>query len=83
MKLETELTIISGFMGFTIGVCSMMMISLDKEIVEIERDVIPPPGKVCYEIIEEIEFEVCEECWYSVFDCGNKYKEVEHYTTWE
>ena len=77
MKLETELTIISGFMGFAIGVCSMMMINIDKEqkVVEKTND--------CYEIIEEIEFEVCEECWYNVFDCGDRYEEVEYYTTWE
>ena len=32
MKLEKELTIISGFMGFTIGVCSMMLININKDI---------------------------------------------------
>ena len=30
MKIEKQLTIISGFMGFTIGVCSMMFINIDK-----------------------------------------------------
>ena len=77
MKTEREITIISGFMGFTIGVCSMMMINIDKEqkVVEKTND--------CYEIIEEIEFEVCEECWYNVFDCGDRYEEVEYYTTCE
>ena len=77
MKIEREITIISGFMGFTIGVCSMMMINIDKEqkVVEKTND--------CYEIIEEIEFEVCEECWYGVFDCEDRYEEVEYYTTWE
>jgi hypothetical protein len=41
MKIEREITIISGFMGFTIGVCSMMMVNVNKEIIEIERDVVP------------------------------------------
>ena len=41
MKIEKEMMIISGFMGFTIGVCSMMMVNVDKEIIEIEKDVVP------------------------------------------
>jgi hypothetical protein len=41
MKVEREMTIISGFMGFTIGVCSMMMVNIDKKIIEIEKDVVP------------------------------------------
>ena len=32
MKLEKELTIISGFMGFAIGVCSMMLVNINKDI---------------------------------------------------
>jgi len=77
MKKET--IIISGFIGFTVGVLLMMLVNTNKEIIEIERDVIPPPGEVCYEIIEEIEFQVCEECWYNVFECGDKYEEVKDY----
>ena len=41
MKIEKEMTIISGFMGFTVGVCSMMMVNVDKQVKEIERDVVP------------------------------------------
>ena len=70
MKQENQIIVISGFLGFAIGVCSMMMVSTS-------------PGSVCYDIIEEIEFEVCEECWYDVFDCGDRYEEVEYYNTWE
>ena len=70
MKLEKELTIISGFMGFTIGVFLMMMIPSS-------------PGKSCYKIIEDIEYEVCEECWYNVFDGGDRYQEVQDYVDWE
>ena len=31
MKVETELTIISGFVGFSLGVCIMMVININKE----------------------------------------------------
>ena len=37
MKLEKELTIISGFMGFTIGVCIMMFVNSNKEARLIEK----------------------------------------------
>ena len=37
MKKEKEIVIISGFMGFTIGVCSMMAINIDKEVKQIKR----------------------------------------------
>ena len=30
-----------------------------------------------------IECQVCEECWYEVFDGGEKYQEVEDYVDWE
>jgi len=41
MKKEKEIVIISGFIGFTIGVCSMMMVNVNKEVIEVEKDVIP------------------------------------------
>jgi len=41
MKIEREITIISGFLGFTIGVCSMMMVNVNKQVKEVERDVVP------------------------------------------
>ena len=37
----------------------------------------------CYKIIEEIEMEVCEECWYEVFDGKERYEEVQDYVDWE
>ena len=70
MKQENQIIIISGFMGFAIGICSMMFIN-------------EPPGNACYNIIEEIEFQVCEDCWYDVFDGGDEYQEVQDYVTWE
>ena len=70
MSKENQVITVSGFLGFSIGVCSMMFVS-------------QPPGKQCYDIIKEIEYEVCEDCWYDVFDDGDKYQEVEYYETWE
>ena len=70
MSKENQIITVSGFLGFTIGVCSMMFVS-------------QPPGKQCYDIIKEIEYEVCGECYESVFDHGFKYEEVENYETWE
>ena len=37
MKHEKEIVIISGFMGFAIGVCSMMAINIDKEVKQTKR----------------------------------------------
>ena len=70
MSKENQIITVSGFLGFAIGVCSMMFVS-------------QPPGKQCYDIIKKIEYEVCEDCWYHVFDYGDKYEEVEYYETWE
>ena len=64
-------------MGFAIGVCSMMFINIDKEQKVTEKT------NNCYEIIEDIEVQVCEECWYDVFDGGEKYHEVQDYVNWE
>ena len=77
MKKEKEIVIISGFMGFAIGVCSMMFINIDKEQKVTEKT------NNCYEIIEDIEVQVCEECWFEVFDSGDKYQEVQDYVDWE
>ena len=61
MKIDKEIAIISGFMGFAIGVCVMMVVQLNKNLNH----------KI---ILQEIEYSVCEECWYDVFDCGNNYQ---------
>ena len=68
--MKTQNLILSGFIGFTLGVCSMMMVNVDTQ-------------SGCYKTIQDIEYQVCEDCWYDVFDEGEKYKEVEEYTTWE
>tara|TARA_Y100000593_G_C4182316_1_gene272622 strand:- start:280 stop:492 length:213 start_codon:yes stop_codon:yes gene_type:complete len=70
MSIQNQMTIIGLIIGFAIGVCSMMFVNIEKEVI-------------CYEIIEEIECQVCEECWYNVFDNGEKYQEVQDYVDWE
>ena len=70
MKNKIEMVYLSGFIGFVIGVCSMMMVNTNNQAG-------------CYEIIQDIEMEVCEECWHEVFDMGEKYEEVQDYVDWE
>jgi hypothetical protein len=67
---KKNLIVLSGFIGFTIGVCTMMIVNIDARVGH-------------HELIQEIEFEVCENCWYEVFDCGDKYEEVEYYVNGE
>ena len=39
MKIETELTIISGFVGLSLGVCIMMVVNINKEQEMYERSI--------------------------------------------
>ena len=39
MKLETELTIISGFVGFSVGVCAMMVVNINDKYNMYERSI--------------------------------------------
>ena len=39
MKIEKEITIISGFLGFTIGVCGMLFVNVDQKQRMYERDI--------------------------------------------
>ena len=71
--MKNENLIISGFMGFTIGILLMMLVITVNTHTQVG----------CYKIIQDIEYEVCEECWYEVFDGGDKYEEVEHYVNGE
>ena len=70
MKLETELTIISGFMGFAIGVCSMMMININKNIkVNHKADfVIRENINTCEDMIEWMNYDVENYADSTVFD---------------
>ena len=73
MKIERELTIISGFMGFTVGVCSMMFVNLDKEVKQIERFdsvrfVIQENINTCEDIIEWMNYDVENYADSTVFD---------------
>ena len=65
MKQENQIIIISGFLGFAIGVFAMMMVISHK---------VPTINYCCNGEIQEIENLVCEECWYNVFDGGNEYQ---------
>jgi len=39
MKVETELTIISGFVGFSFGVCAMMVVNTNNKYDMYERSI--------------------------------------------
>ena len=39
MNIEREITIISGFLGFTIGVCGMLFVNVDQKQRMYERDI--------------------------------------------
>ena len=61
MSQDNQIITISGFMGFSIGVIMMMIVSTSEKSMIIEQ-------------VEEIEYSVCEECWYEVFDGGEEYQ---------
>ena len=69
MKLETELTIISGFMGFAIGVCSMMFINTDKinSSYKVEHT-IRENINTCEDIVEWMNYDVENYADSTVFD---------------
>jgi len=65
MSNENQMITISGFMGMSIGIMLMMLVNIGNE----------QTINYCLEgEIEEIEFSVCEDCWYEVFDGGEKYQ---------
>ena len=75
MKKET--IIISGFMGFAIGVCSMMFVNVDKEVKCIEktseiksetRFIIQENINTCGDIIEWMNYDVERYADSTVFD---------------
>ena len=61
MSQDNQIITISGIMGFSIGVMMMMIVNTSQKSIIIEQ-------------VEEIEYSVCEECWYDVFDGGEKYQ---------
>ena len=66
MKIEKELTIISGFMGFAIGVCSMMFVNTDKEVKQVKefnniRFTIQENINTCEDIIEWMNEDIWNE----------------------
>jgi hypothetical protein len=61
MSQDNQIITISGIMGFSIGVITMMIVNTSQKSIIIEQ-------------VEEIEYSVCEECWYDVFDGGENYQ---------
>ena len=70
MKIERELTIISGFMGFTIGVCSMMLVNINKDIKMSDKidSIMRENINTCEDIIEWMNYDVENYADSTVFD---------------
>ena len=71
MKKET--IVISGFMGFAIGVCSMMFMNIDKKAKQIEKFnetkfIINENINTCEDIIEWMNYDVERYADSTVFD---------------
>ena len=58
MKIEREITILSGFLGFTIGICGMLFVNVDQKQRMFERD-IQLDSDTKYRISENIN--TCED----------------------
>ena len=70
---ETDLVIISGIMGFAIGVCSMMAVNIDKEARQVEKfdDInftISENISTCEDMIEWMEWDIEKYADSTVFD---------------
>ena len=77
MTKEKEIVIISGFVGFAIGVCSMMAINIDKEVKclkktsEIKSEtkfIIQENINTCKDMIEWMNEDVKDYADSTVFD---------------
>ena len=73
MKKEKEIVIISGFMGFAIGVCSMMFVNVDKEVKQVERFdeidfIISENINTCEDIIEWMNYDIENYADSTIFD---------------
>ena len=73
MKENKELIIISGFMGFAIGVCCMMFINVDKEVKQTEKfneieNLIRENRNTCEDIVEWMIEDVENYADSTVFD---------------
>ena len=77
MKKEKEMVIISGFIGFTIGVCSMMAVNVDKEVKQMEKIdtlrnevnfILQENINTCGDLIEWMNYDVERYADSTVFD---------------
>ena len=73
MKKEKEIVIISGFIGLAIGVCSMMVVNVDKEVKQVEKFdetkfIIQENIATCGDLIEWMNYDVENYADSTVFD---------------
>ena len=73
MKKEKEIVIISGFIGLAIGVCSMMVVNVDKEVKQVEKFdetkfIISENISTCSDLIEWMNYDVENYADSTVFD---------------
>ena len=73
MKKEKEIVIISGFIGCAVGVCSMMMVNVSKEVKQVERFdetkfIISENINTCEDIIEWMGQDVENYADSTIFD---------------
>ena len=73
MKKEKEIVIISGFIGLAIGVCSMMVVNVDKEVKQVEKFdetkfIIQENIATCGDLIEWMNYDVERYADSTVFD---------------
>ena len=73
MKKEKEIVIISGFIGLAIGVCSMMVVNVHKEVKQVEKFdetkfIIQENIATCGDLIEWMNYDVENYADSTVFD---------------
>tara|TARA_R110000744_G_scaffold15626_1_gene43392 strand:- start:22 stop:243 length:222 start_codon:yes stop_codon:yes gene_type:complete len=71
MNKDNQLVTISGFLGFSIGVMIMIMVNSNSEqnLINKHELILENIVNDVYEYeLGDIEYEVCEECWYKIFE---------------
>ena len=73
MSKEAQMIIVGFIFGFAIGILLMMLVNMDKEIIEIERDVVPifliqENINTCEDLIEWMNWDVEDYADSTVFD---------------
>ena len=73
MSKEAQMIIVGFIFGFAIGILLMMLVNMDKEIIEIERDVVPifliqENINTCEDLIEWMNYDIERYADSTVFD---------------